>query len=132
MVQGLVTETYEKFKSVVQEGRDWAHSQNKKDGKALGEDWTNYADGRVLSGKEAFEHGFVDQLGTFETAVKQAKLIAGISSANLIEFQQRYDLSDFLRLFGKSESKTIKVDLGLDAPKLKAGQPYFLSATFLR
>ncbi len=131
MVQGLIDDTYKRFKQVVQEGRDWAHSQNKNEGKALVESWAHYADGRVLSGKEAFEHGFVDQLGSFETAVKQTKAIAGISSANLIEYQQHYDLSDFLRLFGKSESKAIKIDLGFEAPKLKAGQPYFLSPTLM-
>ena len=85
----------------------------------------------MLSGKEALKHGFVDQLGTFEDAVKQTKTLAGISSANLVEYQQRYDLSDFLHLFGRSESKAIKIDLGLEAPKLKAGQPYFLSPTFM-
>jgi protease IV len=121
MVQGLIDDTYQRFKEVVQKGR----------GKALSSDWADYADGRVLSGKEALAHGFVDQLGTFEDAVTKTKALAGISSANLIEYQQRYDLSDFLHIFGRSESKAIKIDLGFEAPKLKAGQPYFLSPTFM-
>ena len=52
-------------------------------------------------------------------------------SANLVEYQQRFDFSDFFRLFGQTESKAVKVDLGLEAPKLQAGQLYFLSPTFL-
>jgi len=70
-------------------------------------------------------------LGGFEDAVQRAKKIVGIASANLILYQQRYDLSDLFRLFGKSDAKAIKVDLGVDVPKLQAGQLYFLSPTFL-
>jgi protease-4 len=131
MVQALIQETYNKFKNVVQEGRDQAHQKNKNEGKALSSDWAEYADGRVLSGTEAFKLGFVDQLGNYDDAVKRAKSIAGISSANLIEYEQRYDISDLFRLFGNSEAKTVKLDLGLEAPKLQAGQLYFLSPTYL-
>jgi protease-4 len=140
MVQGLIDETYSKFKSVVQKGRDRAHEKNKsasdpKDqGEPLRTDWRDFADGRVLSGTEAIKHGFVDQLGTFEDAVERAKKIAHVpDGANLIQYQQRFDLSDLLRLFGKSDAKaTIKVDLGMELPKLEAGKLYFLSPTFLQ
>jgi protease-4 len=131
MVQSLIDETYGKFKSVVASGRKQAQEKNQDKGRALAEDWVDYADGRILSGSEAFKLGFVDQLGTFDDAVKRTKLIAGIGNANLIEYQQRFDISDLFRLFGKSESKVVKVDLGMDVPKLQAGQLYFLSPTFL-
>ena len=131
MVQALINETYGKFKSVVATGRKWAQAKNKDKGRALTEDWADYADGRILSGTEAFKLGFVDELGTFEDAVKRAKNIAGIQNANLIEYQQRFDISDLFRLFGQTESKAVKVDLGLETPKLQAGQLYFLSPTFL-
>ena len=131
MVQNLIDETYAKFKSVVASGRKAAHESNKDKGRALSEDWADYADGRILSGTEAFKLGFVDELGTFDDSVKRAKSLAGIRNANLVEYQQRFDLSDFFRMFGQTESKMIKVDLGLEAPKLRAGQLYFLSPTFL-
>ena len=57
--------------------------------------------------------------------------LASIGNANLIEYQQRYDISDLFRLFGQTESRAIKVDLGVEAPKLQAGQLYFLSPMFL-
>jgi protease IV len=132
MIQALIDGTYGKFKSVVAEGRKLAHEQNKDKGRTLGEEWADYADGRILSGTEAFKLGFVDELGTFDDAVKRAKSIAGIRNANLVEYQQRFDLSDLFRLFGQTDSKAIKVDLGMETPKLKAGQLYFLSPTFLR
>jgi protease IV len=131
MVQSLINETYGKFTNVVATGRSWALDKNKDKGRRLSESWPDYADGRILSGTEAFKLGFVDELGTFDDAVKRAKTIAGIREANLIEYQQRFDLSDFFRLFGQTDSKAVKLDLGLEAPKLQAGQLYFLSPTFL-
>jgi protease-4 len=131
MVQGLIDQTYKRFKNVVAAGRELANKKNNGEGRSLAEDWVDYADGRVLSGSEAHKRGFVDQLGNFEDAVERAKRIAGIAKANLVEYQMRYDFADLFRLFGQSESRALKIDLGLDAPKLKAGQLYFLSPTFL-
>jgi protease-4 len=136
MVQRLIDETYGRFKQVVQDGRTQAYDKNKSakgadKGRELDENWKDYADGRVLSGTEALKLGFVDELGNFDDAVKRTKLLAGISSANLIEYQQRFDLSDFFRIFGQTDSKAVKIDLGMDAPKIQAGRLYFLSPTFL-
>ena len=131
MVQALINETYGRFTNVVANGREWAREKNQNKGRALTKDWPDYADGRILSGREAYAQGFVDELGTFEDAVKRTKTIAGIRSANLIEYQQRYDISDLFRLFGQTDSKAVKVDLGLEVPKLQAGRLYFLSPTFL-
>jgi protease-4 len=132
MVQGLIDETYQKFKGVVAAGRAAAHEKNKKDGRPLALDWANYADGRVLSGTQAYDLGFVDQLGDFQDAVHRTEQIAGIQSANLVEYRARYDISNFLHLLGQTDrSHTIKLDLGMDLPKLEAGELYFLSPTFV-
>jgi protease IV len=129
MVQALIDETYGKFKSVVREGRKQAHDKNGVEGKSLADDWETLADGRVLSGQQALSNGFVDQLGDFNDAVKRAKQISGLgdSDVNLIEYRERYDISDFLSMFGQSGSAhDIKLDLGLDIPKLREGCMYFL------
>lgn len=136
MVNALIDETYRKFKSVVADGRKNALEQNKSgkmDGRALVQDWTDYADGRVFSGKQARDLGFVDELGDFDKAVERAETIAGISGANLIEYRQRHDLADFLGMFGESgaSTRTIKLDIGIETPKIEAGRLYFLSPTFL-
>jgi protease IV len=132
MVQNLIDQTYDQFKDVVVAGRDAAHEKNKNEGRPLALDWTNYADGRVLSGTQAYDLGFVDQLGDFQDAVDRAKQIAHIHSANLIEYRERYDISNFLRLLGQTElSHNVKLDLGFELPKLQAGEMYFLSPTFV-
>jgi protease IV len=135
MVQGLIDETFSRFKDVVQQGRTWAFQKNSgtpNKGKALADNWQSFADGRVLSGSEALKRGFVDELGDFDAAVARAKSIAGIADgAKLVEYAQRYELADLLRMFGKTDSKVVKVELGMDLPRLQAGQLYFLSPTFL-
>lgn len=131
MVQNLINEVYGKFTNVVATGRSAAHKANAQDGKALADDWAEYVDGRVLSGTEALKLGFVDELGNFDDAVNKTRDIAGLTSANLIEYRRVSDLAELFQLFGQSEARAIKVDLGVDLPKLKAGQPYFLSADYL-
>ena len=128
MVQGLIDETYNQFKSVVQAGRAQAHQKNGSEGQPLADNWQDFADGRVLSGSQALKLGFVDQLGDFDDAVKRAKAIANIhDGANLIEYREHYDLSNFLSLLGQSgKAHDIKLDLGMDIPKLQAGALYFL------
>ena len=92
----------------------------------------DYADGRVLSGTQAYDLGFVDELGNFRDAVDRAKKLVGLTGeVNLIQYRQRYDISDLFRMFGKSQPPVIQVDLGMDIPKLEVGQLYFLSPTFL-
>lgn len=133
MIQDMIMETYAKFKSVVKNGREKAAANNKGKGKALAPNWEEYADGRILTGKTAFELGFVDKLGNFQTALDTARQMAGISGkAHVIRYQEPFTLS---RLFGMGmTSKTqktdaVKLDLGLDLPKLQAGRLYFLSPT---
>ena len=112
---------------MVAEGRNWARQKNGGAGAALNPDWASYADGRVLSGTEAFKLGFVDQLGSFDDAVERARRIAGISSATVVQYQQRYDLWICFICSARPTREFLRVDLGLDAPKLRAGMLYFLS-----
>jgi hypothetical protein len=85
----------------------------------------------VLSGKEAFELGFVDELGGWEASVKRAEKLAHIDRATLVQYQQIFDFTSLFRLFSKSDIKGVKVDIGLDFPKLKPGCLYFLSNGYL-
>lgn len=131
MVQDLIDETFVRFKSIVREGRDFANRANGSAGRKLAANWEDFADGRVLSGRQAYESGFVDELGNFDTAVDRAKELAEIENANLVRYQQPFDLSNLFRLFGETESRTVKIDLGMDLPRLEVGRLYFLSPTVL-
>ena len=136
MVNKMINETFDRFKSVVAEGRKTAHNRNENNkdgamGRGLSSDWAKLADGRVLSGKEAFANGFVDELGNWRTAVRRAQKLAGIDKADLVTYQVPFSLGNLLGLLGKSDVKSVKVDVGLDIPRLGAGF-YYLAPAFLR
>jgi len=137
MIEALIGETYERFKEVVKDGRETARKMNKMHGfeeesRELAEDWVELADGRVFSGRTAYEHGFVDELGGFDTAVKRARDLVGISEARVVRYRIPFDLGNIFRLLGKAPDRSIKVDLGLNASGIKPGYLYFLSPTFAR
>lgn len=132
MVQKMVNETYARFKEVVGEGRGRANrlneseSDTKNRGRALDSKWADYADGRILTGKQAHELGFVDELGGFKVAVERVKTLADLNNPELIELSPMFDLSHFFRFLGKSQLKPVSVDLGVHLPSLKPGCLYFI------
>lgn len=131
MLQKLIDETFDKFKNVVAAGRKQAADKNKGFGRTLVGNWEEYADGRIISGNQAKDLGFVDELGSFQTAFERVKKIASIPQADLIQYQQPFDLANLFRLFGKSEARSIKIDIGMDLPRLQTGRMYFMAPTFL-
>lgn len=132
MVQALIDETFEKFKSVVADGRKEAAKENAGKGRELTPDWKNYADGRVFSGRQAHQLGFVDELGSFDTAIERALELGNVENANLVQYELPVSFGRFFRIFGKSHAPAIKLDLGVELPRITAGKMYFLSPIFLR
>jgi len=126
MVQNLVMETYSVFTNIVVKGRSESARLNAGEGKQLSPEWMNYADGRILSGRQAESLGFVDELGDFRKSVKRAMTLANISDADLIQYQQPFDLGNLFKLFGKTEARTVKLDLGIKRLNLQPGSLYFL------
>jgi protease-4 len=63
-----------------------------------------YADGRVFTGKQAFQYGFVDTLGTLEDAIALAAKMGGIEGKPRV-IQERKSKPFFERLLGESVSE---------------------------
>jgi protease-4 len=138
MVQNFIKEAYNKFKGVVQDGREAAfkanpnqHSEEKVSHK-LSDDWAEYADGRILSGTQAKDLGFVDEIGDFDVAVNRTLKLASLDKANLVEYQQVFEIGDLLHLLGKTEVPKVKIDWGVDIPKLRPGCRYFLMSAYAK
>jgi protease-4 len=134
MIQDLIDETFGKFKKIVAEGRQQANKLNKgkeSPGKALVTDWEQYADGRIFSGEQAYKHGFVDELGNWDTAKERALKLAEIGHANFVEYRQQFSLANIFQILGSAQKTTVKLDLGVTAPQVKPGYMYFLSPTYL-
>lgn len=137
ILQGMVAESFARFKTVIREGRSEAAKLNEaedvKDYRKLAENWEDFADGRIMSGNTALELGLVDELGNFDTAVDRALQLAGLETANLVTYHAPPTFGDFFRLFGKTDVKTVRVEMGgLDlAPRLPQGRLYFISPLHL-
>jgi protease-4 len=132
MLQALIDEVYGKFKGIVREGRTAAYKSNEGLGQALVKDWVNYADGRVFSGTEAFRLGFVDEVGTLDDAVERAMTLANVSEANVVRYEHIPNFSSLFRLFGRSQTQSVRIDLGMEFPDLEPGRMYFLSPALLQ
>ena len=126
MVQGMIDETYEQFKKVILEGRTEASQANGKDGKTLVSGWTDYADGRILTGTKAHELGFADELGNLETAFERAKILSQSSTANLIGYSEPFGLADLFRIAGERMDRELRLDIDLPLSKINSGLLYFL------
>ena len=88
--QSLVADVYDQFVEVVAKERKMSISYVKK-----------YADGRVFTGRQAKQLGFVDTLGTLEDAISIAAKLAGIhGKPQVIKEYRRRTLFD--RILGES------------------------------
>ena len=132
MVQDMIDETFDRFKEVVLEGRTFSLAQNNGTSKALVGDWEDYADGRIMSGKQAFELGFVDELGNFDQAVARMGALLKRSEFDLIEYKMPFSFGNMFRFLGQTGQTRIELDLGIAIPSLQAGRLYFLAANYIQ
>jgi protease-4 len=110
----LIGDVYGQFVGVVVKERKLKEAFVKK-----------YADGRVFTGKMAYELGFVDSLGTFEDAIKIAAELGGISGKpRTVREWKRIPFLE--RMLGETASKLVGIkEEFLDQPVLQYKyQPY--------
>ena len=69
MLTGVVDDTYEQFVKAVLEGRPGLEESRVRE----------LSDGRVFSGKQAFEEGLVDELGGYASVVRRLSEKLGLS-----------------------------------------------------
>jgi protease-4 len=73
VIGSMVNESYQEFRSAVLQGRG-----SRLDTAAFGQ----VEDGRILSGRQAFKIGLVDQLGSEKDAIAKAAALGGINSGD--------------------------------------------------
>jgi len=79
LLQDMLMDVYDQFVEAVAEGRGMPIKKVRE-----------YADGRVFSGRQALEYGFVDALGTQSDAIERAATLAGIKGKpHVIRKQKR-------------------------------------------
>src|SRR5437762_1556605 len=120
LVQNFIMKTYDKFLGIVAKERKLPPDLLRN----------TIADGRILSGKEAFENKLIDGLGEFEDAFTKAKQLGNAPEAKIVKYGPPFSLSRFLRIFGGTDSK---IELQLPKqfiPQLESGRAYFLPSYY--
>jgi protease-4 len=88
----LVRPAYERFVKIVAEGRP-----------ALTiDDVRRLADGSIYGSQEALKEKMIDNIGYFDDAVEQAKSLAGVEEAQVVEYRRQFSLTEFLDPRGKN------------------------------
>ena len=126
LVQNIITEVYDEFVNIVAAGRKSKNitvEQIKT---------TEIGDGRIFSGKKAFELGLVDGVGFFEDAVDKAVELAKIKdNYKIVTYKRVFSLSDFFMSMKGPENK-IKIDIpGMKSwtTMLEPGKVYLLPSS---
>jgi len=120
LVQNFIMKTYDKFLGIVAKERNLSADLLRN----------TIADGRILSGKEAFENKLIDGLGELDDAFTKAKQLGNAPEAKIVKYGPPFSLSRFLRIFGGTDSK---IELQLPKqfiPQLESGRAYFLPSYY--
>jgi protease-4 len=105
LLQGVLSNVYEQFVAVIEDGRGMKRSEI-----------LPYADGRIFSGDQALELGFVDRTGDLNDAILLAGSLAGIKGRPLVVRKARRGVS-FLDFF--QDKMRLLPDLGQSGPRLE-------------
>ncbi len=117
-VQSLVMQTYSKFVGIVATERNIPEAQL-RDG---------LADGRVLSGQDAFTAKLVDQIGDFDAAVEKAMQLGNAPNSAVVKYEAGSGIARYLRILGRADAdKKVEINLGPQPTlKLQPGRLYLL------
>jgi len=120
LVQGFIMKTYDKFLGIVAKERNLPADLLRN----------TIADGRILSGKDAFDHKLIDGLGELDDAFGKAKELGNAPDAKVVKYGPPFSLSRFFRIFGETDSK---IELTLPKqliPQLESGRAYLLPSYY--
>ncbi|TKS60537.1 MAG: signal peptidase [Nitrospira sp.] len=114
--QGLIDSFYQRFLSVVQEGRPLLQMDQIK----------KLADGRIYTGDQAKASGLVDEIGYLEDAVELAKKKAGLTEARVVTYKRPGEYSN--NVYSKLVAPSPLASLGnLDLMSfVRGGTPQFM------
>jgi protease-4 len=88
LLHGVLSNVYQQFVRAIADGRDMEES-----------DILPYADGRIFSGQQALDYGFVDRMGDLNDAISVAAGMADIRGRPVIVRKERRRPFSLLDLF---------------------------------
>ncbi len=94
LLHGMIMEMYDRFVTVVDEGRKNLDRESVM----------KLADGSIFTGKQAKENGLVDELGFFEDAVEETKKLGRIERARIVEYRKRPTIFELLTMKAEQDA----------------------------
>ena len=119
-VEDLVMQGYSRFLGIVAKARGLDPVKLK----------AGPADGRILSGTDAYEEKLVDGIGYIEDAYQAARDLAATPGAAIIRYRRTASFSDIFSLFGEAKTPEIRLGVLPELPRLEPGRLYLLPSTF--
>ncbi|MDR0870630.1 MAG: signal peptide peptidase SppA [Planctomycetaceae bacterium] len=117
--QTLVDDSFERFKTVIKEGRKTFAAEPEKLDKL--------ATGRIFTANEAKANGLIDEIGFLEDAIKKAMTLAGLNEedSKVIKYKPKLDFIETL-LEGKANKQLLSAETltELTTPKVLLLCPY--------
>ncbi len=116
--QSVIDSFYQRFLTVVQEGRPNLTAEQIK----------KLADGRIYSGEQAKAVGLVDEIGYLDDAIELAKKKAGLTEARVVTYRRRGEYQNNVyshQLFGTSPGLASLANLDL-LSMVRGGTPQFM------
>jgi protease IV len=106
VIRAMMEDIYGQFTSKAADGRDMPVEELRK-----------LAGGRIYTGRQAKENGLVDQLGTLDDAIEEAKKLAGIEDDEAVKIEVLPEPTNFFEtLFGDMDAeKEVRLGQGLEA-----------------
>jgi protease-4 len=121
LIQSFVMQTYDKFLGVVAKERGLPADLLRN----------TIADGRILSGKDAFNSKLIDGLGQIEDAFAKARQLGNAPEATVIKYGPPFSWSRLFRAFGQTGQSKIELQLPKQlVPQLESGRAYFLPSFY--
>jgi protease-4 len=120
-IQSFVMKMYDKFLGIVAKER-----------KVTADVLRNtVADGRILSGRDAFDNKLIDGLGQIEDAFAKAKELGNASDATIVKYGPPFSFSSLFRAFRSASDPKIELTLPKQlVPQLETGRAYFLPSFY--
>ncbi|MEX1111500.1 MAG: signal peptide peptidase SppA [Chthoniobacterales bacterium] len=116
-VEGMVMQVYDRFLGIVSRSRNLP-AESLRD---------TFADGRIITGKDAKKAGLVDQIGYVEDAYDKARALADAPDAGVIRYHSGINIQRLLRWLGAGAQSKVQVQLdGAPRFQLQPGQAYLL------
>lgn len=95
--QKVIDPAYDRFVNIVADGRTSLSF----------DDVNRLSDGSIYPAQEALDEQLIDSIGYFDDAVEQAKELAGIKKALVVEYERPFSFANFL---GSSAKGILKID----------------------